>query len=113
MTAVYIIIGIVALALLFVVVTCNGLVRLRNQMENAWAQIDVQLKRRHNLIPNLVNTVKGYAAHERETLEAVTNARKTWPRAQSVKAWELSPKLRVYSLRPYPGYSSWLKIIPI
>lgn len=75
MTAVYIIIGIVALALLFVVVTYNGLVRLRNQMENAWAQIDVQLKRRHNLIPNLVNTVKGYAAHERETLEAVTNAR--------------------------------------
>ncbi|MCL0049019.1 LemA family protein [Dehalococcoidia bacterium] len=75
MTAVYIIIGIVALALLFVVVTYNGLVRLRNQMKNAWAQINVQLKRRHNLIPNLVNTVKGYAAHERETLEAVTNAR--------------------------------------
>ncbi|MCL0093352.1 LemA family protein, partial [Dehalococcoidia bacterium] len=58
-----------------VVATYNGLVRLRNQMENAWAQIDVQLKRRHNLIPNPVNTVKGYAAHERETLEAVTNAR--------------------------------------
>jgi len=75
MTAVYIIIAIVVLVLLFIVVTYNGLVRLRNQMKNAWAQIDVQLKRRHNLIPNLVNTVKGYAAHERETLEAVTNAR--------------------------------------
>jgi LemA protein len=75
MTAVYIIIGIVALILFYVIVTYNGLVRFRNQMKNAWAQIDVQLKRRHDLIPNLVNTVKGYAAHERETLEAVTNAR--------------------------------------
>ncbi len=55
--------------------TYNGLVRLRNQTKNAWAQIDVQLKRRHDLIPNLVETVKGYAAHERETLEAVTQAR--------------------------------------
>src|SRR5436309_6916402 len=53
----------------------NGLVRLRNQLENAWAQIDVQLKRRHDLIPNLVETVKGYAAHERGTLEAVIQAR--------------------------------------
>lgn len=53
----------------------NGLVRKRVQCENAWSQIDVQLKRRHDLIPNLVNTVKGYASHERETLEAVTQAR--------------------------------------
>ena len=113
MTAVYIIIGIVALALLFVVATYNGLVRLRNQMENAWAQINVQLKRRHNLIPNLVNTVKGYAAHERETLEAVTNARKTWPRAQSAKAWELNPRPKGYSVGPCPGCWWWLKAIPI
>ena len=49
--------------------------RLRNQVKNAWAQIDVQLKRRHDLIPNLVETVKGYMKHERETLEAVTKAR--------------------------------------
>ena len=48
----------------------NGLVKLRNRVEGAWAQIDVQLKRRYDLIPNLVETVKGYAAHERETLEA-------------------------------------------
>ena len=53
----------------------NGLIRRRNQIENAWAQIDVQLKRRLDLIPNLVETVKGYAAHERGTLEAVVQAR--------------------------------------
>ncbi len=53
----------------------NGLVGLRNQVKNAWAQIDVQLKRRYDLIPNLVETVKGYMQHERQTLESVTNAR--------------------------------------
>ena len=53
----------------------NRLVRLRNRVENAWAQVDVQLKRRYDLIPNLVETVKGYASHERETFEAVTAAR--------------------------------------
>lgn len=53
----------------------NKLVKLRNQVKNAWAQIDVQLKRRHDLIPNLVETVKGYMAHERQTLEAVIQAR--------------------------------------
>ena len=53
----------------------NGLIRRRNQIENAWSQIDVQLKRRLDLIPNLVETVKGYAAHERETLQAVVDAR--------------------------------------
>src|SRR5208283_98220 len=53
----------------------NGLVRLRNQVKNAWAQIDVQLKRRYDLIPNLVETVKGYAAHEKTVLEDVTQAR--------------------------------------
>ncbi len=53
----------------------NALVRLRNQVDNAWSQIDVQLKRRHDLIPNLVETAKGYMHHERETFEAITNAR--------------------------------------
>ncbi len=75
MIAVYIIIGIVVLLLLLFIFTYNGLVRLRNQVRNAWAQIDVQLKRRHDLIPNLVETVKGYMQYERATLEAVTNAR--------------------------------------
>jgi len=59
----------------YVLVTYNGLVSLRNRIENAWAQIDVQLKRRYDLIPNLVETVKGYASHEKETLERVIQAR--------------------------------------
>lgn len=59
----------------YVLMTYNGLVSLRNRIENAWAQIDVQLKRRYDLIPNLVETVKGYASHEKETLERVIQAR--------------------------------------
>jgi len=61
--------------ILWVVGIYNGLVRLRNAVKNAWSQIDVQLKRRHDLIPNLVETAKGYMKHERETLESVTQAR--------------------------------------
>jgi len=68
----------VALVLLF-----NRLVRLRNRVANAWAQVEVQLKRRWDLIPNLVETVKGYAAHERGTFEAVTNARAAAQQARS------------------------------
>jgi len=66
----------------------NGLVGLRNQVKNAWAQIDVQLKRRYDLIPNLVETVKGYMKHERETLEAVTKARNLAQQASSAGAGE-------------------------
>jgi LemA protein len=65
---------IVIIALLFAA-SYNGLVKLRNKVENAWAQIDVQLRRRFDLVPNLVETVKGYAAHERATFDAVTSAR--------------------------------------
>jgi LemA protein len=72
---VWIVVILVVLLLGYLVLTYNGLVSLRNRIENAWAQIDVQLKRRYDLIPNLVETVKGYAAHERETLEAVIQAR--------------------------------------
>ncbi len=70
-----IVIVLVVVLVGFLILSYNGLVRSRNQVENAWSQIDVQLKRRLDLIPNLVETVKGYAAHERETLEAVVNAR--------------------------------------
>src|SRR6202048_1828768 len=66
---------VVALLVIFVVVIYNGLVRLKVQCDNAWADIDVQLKRRYDLIPNLVETVKGYAGHEKGTLEAVISAR--------------------------------------
>ncbi len=75
MIGVYIIIGVVVLLLLINIGVYNSLVRMRNQVRNAWAQIDVQLKRRHDLIPNLVETAKGYMTHERGTFEAVTKAR--------------------------------------
>ena len=70
-----VLIGILIVVGAWVVGIYNGLVRLRNQVKEAWAQVDVQLKRRYDLIPNLLETVKGYMQHERDTLEAVTQAR--------------------------------------
>ena len=78
----WIVIGIVVVLLIAAVLLYNRLVSFRNRVENAWAQVDVQLKRRYDLIPNLVETVKGYAAHERETFEAVTAARTRAQQAQ-------------------------------
>ncbi|MEU9890017.1 LemA family protein [Sphaerisporangium sp. NPDC051011] len=75
MIALAVVAVLAVLLVLLLVSTYNGLVRKRGAVDNAWAQIDVQLKRRHDLIPNLVETVKGYAAHERGTLEAVVAAR--------------------------------------
>jgi LemA protein len=66
---------VAAVVVLFLIVSYNALVRLRLQAQNAWSDIDVQLKRRYDLVPNLVETVKGYAAHERTTLDSVTQAR--------------------------------------
>jgi LemA protein len=71
----WIAVGIAALALLYVLFTYNRLVRLKVRTDNAWSQIDVQLRRRYDLIPNLIETVKGYASHEREVFEEVTRAR--------------------------------------
>lgn len=73
--AIYIIGAVALLIVIFVIITYNSLVQLRQRVQNAWSQVDVQLKRRYDLIPNLVNTVKGYASHEKETLEKVTQAR--------------------------------------
>jgi len=89
MTALWIVIGVVVLIVLFVIVLYNRLVSLRNQSGNAWSQIDVQLKRRHDLIPNLIETVKGAMSYEQDTLRQVIEARNaattaTGPAAQGV-----------------------------
>lgn len=84
MTGLIIVIAVVGLLVLIVVGMYNRLVRLRNRCENAWSQVDVQLRRRYDLIPNLVETVKGYAAHERATFEEVTKARTAAQQAQGV-----------------------------
>ena len=75
MSALWIAVALVALVLLYAIYLFNRLVSLRNRVDNGWSQIDVQLRRRYDLIPNLVETVKGYASHERETLDAVIEAR--------------------------------------
>src|SRR5947208_12399652 len=84
MIVAWVLIGIVVLVALYGVYTYNRLVRLRVRTENAWSQIDVQLRRRYDLIPNLVQTVEGYAAHERELFESVAEARSRAMSAQSV-----------------------------
>jgi LemA protein len=88
MSAPFIALIVVVAALLVLVLVIisiyNALVRLRNQVDNAWSQIDVQLKRRHDLIPNLVETAKGYMKHERGTFEAITNARSAAMSAKTV-----------------------------
>ena len=81
----WIVIAIVVVLGLIVVAMYNRLVRLRNRAENAWAQVDVQLRRRYDLIPNLVEAVKGYASHERATFEEVTKARTAAQQAQTVE----------------------------
>jgi len=84
MTGLIIVGVIVVLVVIFVILAYNRLIRLRNRVNNSWSQIDVQLKRRHDLIPNLVETAKGYMKHERETFEAITKARSQAMKANSV-----------------------------
>lgn len=85
MLTLYIILGVLAALVLFVILAYNGLVRLRQQAKEAESDIDVQLKRRFDLIPNLIETVKGYVSHERQTLEQVTEARTRFMSAKSTK----------------------------
>ena len=80
-TLLWIILGVVALLILWFIGVYNGLIKLKNRTDEAWSDIDVQLKRRYNLIPNLVETVKGYATHEKELFEKVT-----WARSQAMQA---------------------------
>lgn len=83
MEILYIVITVVVIALLWVVGLFNGLIRLRNRVKEAWSDIDVQLKRRYDLIPNLLETVKGYMQHEQKTLTTVTEARNLAMKAES------------------------------
>lgn len=81
----WIILAIVVVIAIVIIVIYNNLVTLRQRVQNAWSQIDVQLQRRFDLIPNLVETVKGYMTHEKETLTKVTDLRSAWSKAQSVE----------------------------
>jgi LemA protein len=92
-------IAVVVLLVLFGITLYNRFVRLRNRADNAWAQVDVQLRRRYDLIPNLVETVKGYAAHERETFERVTQARAAASAAQTVEEQAQAENVLTAALR--------------
>ena len=83
MTTLYVVLGILAVLALIIVGMYNGLIRLKNRVDEAWSDIDVQLKRRHDLIPNLIETVKGYAKHEEGTFTKVTEARNMAMQAQA------------------------------
>lgn len=95
----FIIGGIVAIVLVWFVAIYNGFVRLVNRTKEAWADIDVQLKRRYDLIPNLVETVKGYASHEKETLERVIQARNQAMSAQTVHEKEAADNMMTSALK--------------
>lgn len=86
---VIILIAVIVILAIWIVSLYNSLVKLRNNRENAFADIDVQLKQRHDLIPQLVETVKGYASHEKETLERVINARNgaSAPKRSTTRSW--------------------------
>ncbi len=98
-TVMIVVLALVGLLLLFLILTYNRLVKLRNRIDAAWSQIDVQLRRRHDLIPNLVETVKGYAAHERETLEAVIAARRQAVDASGVEQQAQAENMLTGALR--------------
>ena len=95
----WIVIGIVAVVILYLIIAYNSLVTLKTRSEEAWSDIDVQLKRRYDLIPNLVNAVKGYAKHERELFEKVTEARSTAMKAQGIKEQQKAENMLTDTLK--------------
>jgi LemA protein len=95
----WVVVGVAVLIVIYLIASYNRLVQLRNRIDAAWSQIDVQLKRRYDLIPNLVETVKGYAAHERETLEAVIQARQQAVQAQGVEQQAQAENMLTGALR--------------
>ena len=99
MTIIWILLAAVVLAVLWFIAMYNGLVQLRENVKNGWSQIDVQLKRRHDLIPNLVETAKGYMAHERETLERVIKARQQAIDATNIKSKQEAENILSGTLR--------------
>lgn len=106
----WIILAVVALVVIWLVSIYNNLVKLRNNRENAFANIDVQLKQRHDLVPQLVATVKGYATHERELLESVTRAR-----TQAMQAVTINDKIQAENLlsQALSGLKVAVRPIPI
>ncbi len=84
-TFIYILIAVLVVLILWLIALYNGLIRLKNRVDEAWSDIDVQLKRRYDLIPNLIETVKGYAQHEKETLDSVIKARNSAMSAQGAE----------------------------
>ncbi len=96
---IWVIVGLAVVVALWAIFTYNRLVRFRNRIDAAWAQIDVQLRRRYDLVPNLVETVKGYAAHERETLETVVQARQQAIDASGIEDQAAAENLLTHALR--------------
>ena len=118
--AMAVVLGIVGLIVVWLIVTYNGLIGLKNQVQNAWQQIDVQLKRRHDLIPNLVNAVKGAMQFERDTLERVVAARNRavsaqGPQAAAAAEGQLSQALsRLFALMEnYPDLKSSQNVLQL
>lgn len=95
----WIVLGIVGVIILWAIVTFNRMIVLRNRIDNSWSQVDVQLRRRYDLIPNLVEMVKGYAAHERQTFEEVTKARQAGIDARTVQDQAQAENLITSALR--------------
>src|SRR3989338_6195387 len=98
-TLFWILIGIAVLLILWLISVYNGLIRLKNRTQEAWSDIDVQLKRRHNLIPNLIETVKGYASHEKQLFENVTRARTAAMQSQGIAEKSNAENMLTQSLK--------------